>query len=252
MRSRDARFIAAAAMLGMVACGQGSDAPPGANPDDSRHTAIVVRAAIEVDEVEAGTSRLRRSIARHDGYVQSASTSEHASVIARIPVARLDAFRQELRVLGEVRSESEESEDVTEQERDQGARLRNARREEERLLALMSERTATLSDVIAIEERLGVVRERIEQLEAAERSITQRVELAEVHVELSPRAVPFWRDPLATLASAGAWGLEAAAAIVVGATVLVAGLGPTALIFATLLALAILAVRGVSRRRARA
>ncbi len=250
MRSRVIVLILAGAVLGLFACADGSGVTPGRDPGEARDRAVLLRVALEVDEVEARAQRLRRLVAEHEGYVEAATASERADLIARVPAARLEGFRAELRALGEVRHEEEVVEDVTELRRDGAARLRNARREEERLLALMSERTATLSDVIAVEARLAGVRERVEQLEAAERALARRVELAEVHVELSPRAAPFWRDPIATLSRAGAFGVEAAAAIVVGGTALAAGAAPTLALFALIVVLLGAGVRGVRRLRA--
>lgn len=247
MRSRVIVSILAGAVLGLFACADGSTVPPGRDPGEPRDRAVLLRVALEVDEVEGGALRLRRLVTEHEGYVQAATVSERADVVARVPAARLEALRAALRALGEVRHEEEVVEDVTEQRSDGAARLRNARREEERLLALMSERTATLSDVIAVEARLAEVRERVEQLEAAERALAQRVELAEVHVELSPRSAPFWRDPLATLSRAGAFGVEAAAAIVVGAGALATGAAPTLALFALVLVLLAAAVRRLRR-----
>jgi hypothetical protein len=257
MRSRSIRFIVVLFALALLACsdrGGGESArSSGASEADGRDRALTVRLSLAVDDVEARTAAVRTLLARHDGYVDHATTSgEHASLVLRVPVAELEALRVALRGLGELRHEEEQAEDVTEQRADTGARLRSARREEERLLELLSMRTASLADVIAVEQRLASVRERIEQLEASERALTQRVELAVVHVDLSLQGVPFWREPIATLRDAAAWGVEAAAAIVVGASALVAGAGPTYALFVGVLALSFVALRTLGRRRWRA
>src|SRR5690606_29746185 len=125
----------------------------------------------------------------------------------RVPAGELDAFRRGVRTLGDVEAETEEVRDVTEQRADLAARLRSARVAEERLLALLSERAESLADVVAIEDRLAQVRERIEQLEANERGLRDRVELATVRVELHARGTPFWHDPTAAISAAGRRGL---------------------------------------------
>ncbi|MCZ7683824.1 MAG: DUF4349 domain-containing protein [Sandaracinaceae bacterium] len=247
MRSRVIVSILAGAVLGLFACADGSTVPPGRDPGEPRDPRRAP--ARRARGRRGGGRRPAPAPARHRARgLRAGGHRERAGRRGRArPAARLEALRAALRALGEVRHEEEVVEDVTEQRSDGAARLRNARREEERLLALMSERTATLSDVIAVEARLAEVRERVEQLEAAERALAQRVELAEVHVELSPRSAPFWRDPLATLSRAGAFGVEAAAAIVVGAGALATGAAPTLALFALVLVLLAAAVRRLRR-----
>lgn len=251
-------LIALAPALALMAC-HGRDAVGGMPASDPaehaqpRDRVTTVRLSSQVEALEPGTSALRTLVARHDGYVQSSTSSEHrAGFVLRVPTSRLESFRDGVRGLGELQREEEQVEDVTDQRGDRVARLRNARREEERLLGLMSERAESLSDVIAIEERLGVVRGRVEQLEAEERALARRVAHAEVHVDLSLRPTAFWEEPAATLSSATAFGVDLATAATVGGAALVAGAGPTAILFALVVAVLLFGLRGLARRRAQA
>lgn len=245
--------IAACSLLSFLACGQQSDGePPPTGGGSPRDRVMTVSLSTRVGDVESSADVLRGLIARHEGYVQSATSSaDRASFVAQVPVSQLAAFRDDVRELGELDREEEQVEDVTAQRMDRGVRLRNAQREEERLLALMSERTASLSDVIAIEERLSALRERIEGLEAEERALAQRIEHAEVHVELARRPIPFWEEPVATLSSAAAWGVDAAAAVVVGGAAVAASLGPMLIIFLSAMVPLVFGLRTIGRRLAR-
>ncbi|HYN08813.1 MAG TPA: DUF4349 domain-containing protein, partial [Vicinamibacterales bacterium] len=64
--------------------------------------------------------------------------------------------------------------------RDFGMRTANARREEQRLVELLSRRTGDLADVLAVERELARVRLDIERMEAETRATEQRVDLATV------------------------------------------------------------------------
>ena len=72
------------------------------------------------------------------------------------------------------------SDDVTEAFRDLTLRTANARREEQRLVELLSRRTGDLADVLAVERELARVRLDIERMEAETRTTQQRVDLATV------------------------------------------------------------------------
>ncbi len=78
------------------------------------------------------------------------------------------------------RNESLGSDDVTESFRDLTLRISNARREEQRLVELLSRRTGDLADVLAVEREIARVRLDIERMEAEMRATQQRVDLATV------------------------------------------------------------------------
>lgn len=246
-----------------VAATRGSAAPAvaggTANEPANRLTAPHARARVVTMELVAGEVRrasagLRRALSRREGWVASALEQRldegAASFDLRVPAAGLDAFRADVRRLGDVTMDREEVEDVGEQQFDLEARLRNARREEERLLALVSERAASLGDVVALEARLGEVRERIEVMDASARLLADRVEYARVHVDVRPRPMPYWKQPVETLSGAGRWGLDAVQAVVVGGAAAIVGLGPTALVLVGVLLGLVAAVRALASRKA--
>ena len=232
-------------------------APAEATEPGQRLPAVHARARKVTIELRTGKVRrasagLRRILARREGWVATAfernDDSASASFDLRVPDDRLDAFRAEVRRLGEVTMDHEEVEDVGAEQADLAARLRTARQEEERLLALVAERTASLGDIVAVEARLGEVRERIERMDASTRLLADRVATARVHVDVLPRAVPYWQQPFETIAGAGRWGLQAVQAELVGIVAAVVGLGPTAVLGLGLLLALIAAVRAGARR----
>jgi hypothetical protein len=114
---------------------------------------------------------------QHDGQRVQGGT-----LVLRVPAERLDGASESLRALGTVESESIRAEDISEQYYDLDSRLKNARNLEARLLKLLAERAGQLSDVIAMETKLGEVREQIERLEGRQRLWDNQVALATVRI----------------------------------------------------------------------
>lgn len=93
----------------------------------------------------------------------------------RVPNTVLDAACGALRGLGKVMSESQSGEDVTAQSADLDQRLKTARVTEERFRAILQQRTGSINDVLAVEESAARIRGEIEQMEAEEKALHQRV-----------------------------------------------------------------------------
>ncbi|WP_437724200.1 DUF4349 domain-containing protein [Sorangium sp. So ce861] len=231
---------------------------PGAPPLAQRAMRITVETTILVDAFDPAMQRLRVSVEEHGGYVSEARVHggphQSASLEARVPSARIGAFRAVVASLGEVVADAEKAEDVTEQRADIGARLRNARAQEKRLLDLLSDRTGSLADVIAVEKQLGAVREAIEQIEAQERLLEGQIAYATVKISVTTRREEQTLGAGARIAGAAREGVENAGAFVVNTVVLLAAAGPTLLLLSALgmgLFYAILAlVRRQQRRSA--
>src|SRR5262249_23776849 len=103
----------------------------------------------------------------------------------RVPVVKVDSVLSELRKLGRVLNESQSSTDVTSQYTDLFARLNNARNTEQRLLTLLRRRTGNLKDVVEVEREISCVRQTIEQMEAQQKGMNNKVELASIQLQLS-------------------------------------------------------------------
>jgi hypothetical protein len=154
---------------------------------------IVRTAELSLSTRDFGNSRnaLESAVQRHGGYVASIEVSapENAGrsldARARVPSKNLDNLLADLRKLGRVLQESQGGNDVTKQYVDLDARLRNAQNTEERLSALLRERTGKLSDVLEVETEISRVRGEIEQMSAAQRNLANQVELSTVHITVA-------------------------------------------------------------------
>lgn len=140
---------------------------------------------------EAAT-RLARSL---DGeFVENSAVNgreENARATVRLRVAsdRLDHVMAEARALGEVAAEQLDARDVTDALVDLEARIRNEKRVEAELLDLLATRSdAPLADILKVRDALSQVRLRIEQLQAQQASLQQRVSLSTLTITLSVKA----------------------------------------------------------------
>jgi hypothetical protein len=157
------------------------------------------------------------------GYLQSSQlggnqSSPNASVTIRVPAARLEEARADIKKLA-VRIESEDTEarDVTKEYVDMGARLRNLRVEEEQYLSIMK-RANTVKDTIEVSEKLSNVRGQIEQQQAEFEALSKQVETVAITVGLHSEAEAqvfglHWR-PLYQLKLAARDGLDSLASYV--------------------------------------
>ncbi|KYF47610.1 hypothetical protein BE08_05580, partial [Sorangium cellulosum] len=213
---------------------QAQASSPGAPPVSRRAMRITVETTVLVDAFDPALQRLRTAIEEHGGYVSDARVHggphHSASLEARIPSARVGAFRAVVASVGEVVSDAEKAEDVTEQRADIGARLRNARAQEKRLLDLLSDRTGSLADVIAVEGQLASVRQTIEQIEAQERLLEGQIAYATVKLSITTRYETPAVGAGGRIARAARDGVENAGEFLVNAAVVVATAGPTLLL----------------------
>jgi hypothetical protein len=150
-----------------------------------------VSLSIITKEFEASRKSLDTILARHNGYSaqlnvttpQGAARSLQASL--RIPAPQLTAAVAELKSLGRVESENQNGEEVTQQHADLVARLKNSRETEQRLQAILAQRTGKIKDVLAVEEEIARVRGEIEQMEAEQKNLEHRVDFVTIDLTLS-------------------------------------------------------------------
>lgn len=144
-----------------------------------------------VKDFDASRKALDAILVRYNGYAanltvstpQGAGRSLEASL--RIPAPQLPAALAELKALGHVENENQNGEEVTQQHADLVARLKNSRETEQRLQAILTQRTGKISDVLEVEQEIARVRGEIEQMEAEQKSLEHRVDFATIDLKLS-------------------------------------------------------------------
>jgi Domain of unknown function (DUF4349)/Putative zinc-finger len=153
--------------------------------------ARTVSLSIIVKDFDASRASVDAILARHNGYAAelNVATPEGAArtlqASLRISAPELVKALAELKALGRVEMESQNGEEVTRQHADLVARLKNSRETEQRLQAILTERTGKISDVLSVEQEIARVRGEIEQMEAEQQTLEHRVEFATIDLKLA-------------------------------------------------------------------
>lgn len=174
-------------------------APPGTTPagepktSPDTATAMIIRtgtATIQVDSLERAVARLRALAQSLGGYVGNTSMQtgkdqlRSGTVEIKVPAARWPQLLTGLRPIGTLESQNETAEDVGEEFVDVQARVANSRRLEQRLIALLANRTGKLSDALAVERELARVREEIDRYEGRIRYLRTRAAISTMVVTI--------------------------------------------------------------------
>jgi len=158
---------------------------------DSVAPGMIIRngsAIVEVATLDSAIAALRALAQRLGGYVANTSVTTgrdqvpSGTIELKIPAARYDSALAGLEPLGKVESVNTTAEDVGEEFVDVTARLANARRLEDRIVAILATRAGKLEDVIAAERELARVREEIERYEGRLRFLRTRAALSTLTV----------------------------------------------------------------------
>jgi len=165
--------------------------PESASTPDAPMIARTVSLSMVVKDFAEARRAVDTILAKHHGYAAelNVSTSEGAAKTLqgslRVPAGELAATLSELKALGRVENESQSGEEVTQQHADLMARLKNSRETEQRMQAILQQRTGKISDVLEVEQEIARVRGEIEQMETEQKSLEHRVEFATVNLNLA-------------------------------------------------------------------
>ena len=121
----------------------------------------------------------------NDGDEGTPRRTETATVTIRVPAEAYRSVVGQLRgVAEEVRSESSEASEVTEEYTDLQARLRNQQATEAQLLELLT-RAETIPDILTVQEKVSQVRLEIEQVQGRINVLDSLTDMATITVELA-------------------------------------------------------------------
>ena len=159
--------------------------------------------SIEVEEVQVASAEVRGIAESLGGFVEQLSSSgrnssQQANITIRVPQGRFSTAVERLMGLGEVQSQNQGSEDVSERFIDLKARLKSAEREEQSLLSLL-ERTLKVNEILTVERELNRVRSEIERLQGQLNFLERRVDLATISVFLFTPAAALPQPPSGSL-----------------------------------------------------
>lgn len=144
--------------------------------------------------------------------VSGSQNASGATVTIRVPAAKFDQVRTQIRQLGlRVESENLEAQDVTKQYVDQEARLYNLRAQEQQYLGILRKAT-TVKDTLEVSNKLNEVRGAIEEKQAEFEALSKQVEMITMNITVRAEADTqvfglHWR-PLYQLKMAAREGLD--------------------------------------------
>jgi anti-sigma factor RsiW len=222
--------------------------------------ARTVALTIQVKDLPASRAVLDSILTRYHGYAAqlTLNTAENTARAfqgsLRIPANQLASAIAELRSLGKVETESQSGEEVTQQHADLAARLQNSRETEQRLRALLAERTGRIEDVLQVEEEMARVRGEIEQMSAEQQALEHRVDFATIDLQLTEQYIASLDSPAPSVGNrmhnAFVAGIEHAGALILGIVLWFEEFGPALLIVVAIFAIpAILLLRRYRRMR---
>jgi Domain of unknown function (DUF4349) len=184
---------------------------------------------LQVAGLDAALASASQRITALGGYAsgsqrQGDGDSANAQVTYRIPAARWDEALVALRALSiKVLGEQSQTQDVTGQVVDLGARITNLQATEQALQGIMKQATK-IADVLAVQQQLTDVRGQIEELTAQRKHLTEQAAFSTLTVNFSlkeqavattakkfdpgsevDRASASLVDVLQTVATAGIW-----------------------------------------------
>jgi hypothetical protein len=153
---------------------------------------LIRKAELELEVKDSGpiVKKIRAIITAAQGDLLNleeqgqAGESRSASLILRIPQDKLDRTLDDLSALGNVRRRAVTAEDVSTQIIDSDARLRNLKKSETAVLALL-DRSGNVADILKVSQELSTIREQIEQLTATVTHLKTQVAYSTIAIQLT-------------------------------------------------------------------
>ncbi len=144
------------------------------------------------DETEAKAKEIAKNLG---GFITNStaqvnqSGKKQGTLTIRVQADKYDALLAELSKTGKVMNQNITGRDVTEEYVDAEARLKTQRELEARLLQLLSEKTANLTAVVEVEQKLASVRENIEKTEGRMRMLKDQASYSTITLSIYEPAI---------------------------------------------------------------
>ncbi len=209
---------------------------------------IVRRATVQitVDDVTSAVQQVEDAARSAGGFVSSSNISiedlpkppdaqpdepppkrQTATVTLRVPADSYDSVLRQIRgIAKEVKAESSDASEVTEEYTDLQSRLRNLQSIEEQYLQLLG-RAQSIQDILTVQDRLNSVRGEIEQVQGRINLLNDLTDMATITVNLAPPSTPAQEEPAghgwARQAWDDAWALSSDILRVAGTVAITAG-----------------------------
>ena len=145
---------------------------------------------LETENYDITENKITESLKKYNGYIENSSSSVNSSgkkqgvMTIKVPADKYDVLLSEITASGKVVSMNTKATDITEEYIDLEARQKTQKELEQRLLKLLSEKTARLTDVVEVEEKLASVRKNIESIEGRLRYLKSQTSYSTLTVSI--------------------------------------------------------------------
>jgi len=153
-----------------------------------------------VPNVRQGIEAIRNYAIQKDGFVVTSNVDEHSVnvtgfITVRIPVDVFDKGIEEIQAFGEVKSQTVNGQDVTEEFVDLTAQVENLEVAERQFQEIMA-RAVKIEDVLAVQRELTQVRGQIDRIEGRRKFLSESASMSmlTVHLSTDPDELPVIED----------------------------------------------------------
>ena len=174
-----------------------SSSEPAADPLAEKNIKLIWTADLNMETLDFDNmiSAMNQSIADFGGYIESSYVeggerlsgrvnNRYGSFTVRIPAAKLDEFLNQMGTIGNITSKSKSSENITLEYADNEARKATLELEEQKLMELLEQATV-LEDIITLESRLSDVHYRLDGYASTLRKYDDLVDYSTVNISVS-------------------------------------------------------------------
>jgi len=145
--------------------------------------------SIQTKTYDAFISALKAELKGMSGYTNSfdewnSDSDRRASIVARVPSEKLDAFLESLEKNGTVTRRNDNTYDVTDEMIDTGSRKEALKNEETALLAIL-EKAKNVEEIIIVQDRLSNVRAELQAYSQKLQGLQNRVNYSTVNIDVS-------------------------------------------------------------------
>ncbi len=165
------------------------------NTQDKRMIIRTGTMSIENDSFDDTENKAKEITKNLGGYITNStaqvnqSGKKQGTLTIRVQADKYDALLAELAKTGKVMNQNITGRDVTEEFVDAEARLKTQRELEARLLQLLAEKTANLTAVVEVEQKLSSVRENIEKTEGRMRMLKDQASFSTITLSIYEPAI---------------------------------------------------------------
>lgn len=151
--------------------------------------------SVEVEKFDESVDKVTEIVKRNNGYISNTTSTQNSSgkkqgkLVLKVPADKYDALISEVSSVGKVMNQNINANDITEEYIDLEARQKTQKELEQRLLKLLSEKTARLTDVVEVEQKLASVRQTIESIDGRMRFLKNQSEMSTLTLSLYEPAI---------------------------------------------------------------